>query len=156
MAVIFRTDAKNPDFIQMVSLLDQELAIADGEDHAFYAQFDTITHLKHIVLAYSGKNPVGCGSIKDYGPGIMEIKRMFVRAPFRGLGIAGELLRNLESWSRELGSESCILETGRNNPQAIRLYEKNGYQRIENYGQYKGVHKSVCFKKMLNEGPTPG
>ncbi|WP_407644578.1 hypothetical protein [Croceimicrobium hydrocarbonivorans] len=42
-----------------------------------------------------------------------------------------------------------ILETGINQPEAIRLYEKNGYQRIPNYPPYEGVETSYCFEKVL-------
>jgi putative acetyltransferase len=40
-------------------------------------------------------------------------------------------------------------ETGKRQPEAIALYEKQGYQRISNYGQYIGVENSVCFEKVL-------
>ncbi|HRZ97651.1 MAG TPA: hypothetical protein P5084_08845 [Paludibacter sp.] len=43
----------------------------------------------------------------------------------------------------------CVLETGIRQPDAIRLYEKNGYRTIPNYGQYIGVENSCCFKKRL-------
>ena len=42
------------------------------------------------------------------------------------------------------------LETGLKQPEAIRLYEKNQYNRIKNYGQYAEVESSVCFEKILD------
>jgi hypothetical protein len=39
------------------------------------------------------------------------------------------------------------LETGKKQPEAIRLYEKNGYKLIPNYGQYAKIDNSVCFEK---------
>jgi putative acetyltransferase len=53
----------------------------------------------------------------------------------------------LETWASELSFEKCILETGKRQPEAIRLYEKNGYKRIPNYGQYAQIENSVCFEK---------
>ncbi|ULQ52864.1 GNAT family N-acetyltransferase [Flavihumibacter fluvii] len=74
---------------------------------------------------------------------------MFVPLDRRGKGIASLVLVELEKWSRELGYKKCILETGKNQPEAISLYGKNGYDIIPNYGQYKDIENSVCFEKIL-------
>jgi GNAT superfamily N-acetyltransferase len=149
-----RTDAAHPDFIALVHRLDADLAIRDGEDHAFYAQFNTLHQIRHVVIAYDDNNiPVGCGAIKAYGEGQMEVKRMYTLPEARGGGIASMVLRALEQWAIEMSCESCILETGFQQPEAIALYEKNGYRRIANYGQYAGVGNSICFEKKLN---SPG
>lgn len=76
---------------------------------------------------------------------------MFVLPEFRGQGIAGRVLRELERWAVELGFEKLILETGKAMPEAIRLYSKNGYTPIPNYGQYKNIESSVCMHKPLQE-----
>ena len=57
-------------------------------------------------------------------------------------------METLESWAKDLGFGSMILETGIRQIDAINLYQKT-YQPIENYGQYEGVATSVCFKKAL-------
>lgn len=149
MLEILRCTAENPDFKELVHLLDAELAERDGDDHAFYAQFNHVVTIKHVLVAYRDKQPVGCGAIKDYETGVMEVKRMYVRRECRGEGIAGKVLSGLEAWAQELGKHKCVLETGMNQPEAIRLYQKSGYQRIPNYGQYAAVDNSVCFEKML-------
>lgn len=146
---IERTNSTNPDFQLLVTQLDAELAIRDGDDHAFYHQFNKIDAINHVVVAYRQHQAIGCGAIKKYSAQIMEVKRMFVPHAFRGQGVAGTLLRELEHWAKELGITACILETGVNQPEAIRLYEKSGYRRIENYGQYKGISTSICFQKEL-------
>ena len=79
----------------------------------------------------------------------MEVKLMYTAPEQRGQGIAGQVLGNLESWAHELGYARCLLETGIRQPYAIRLYEKHGYTRIPNYGQYAGVANSVCMEKKL-------
>ena len=68
----------------------------------------------------------------------------------RGLGIAGQVLAELEAWAIELGFSESILETGKKQPEAIRLYQKSGYQLIPNFGQYHGVDNSVCMRKTLS------
>jgi GNAT superfamily N-acetyltransferase len=79
----------------------------------------------------------------------MEIKRMFVPREKRGQGIASLILQELEKWCEELNYEKCILETGERQPEAIRLYKKNHYKIIPNFGQYANVESSVCFEKKL-------
>lgn len=146
---ILRTDASNPDFITLVQLLDAELAIRDGETHDFYHQFNKIDALKHVIVLYEGARPLSCGALKEYAPGVMEVKRMFTQAAFRGKGLAARVLAALEDWADTMGYHTCILETGINQPEAIALYKKCGYGLIPNYGQYAGVDNSFCFEKNL-------
>lgn len=148
MMKLIRTNSENQDFIQLVKMLDEYLAYTDGEDHAFYDQFNKIDMLKHCVVLYEEENPVGCGAIKPYDHDSAELKRMFVIPEFRGKGYASQILSELENWAKELGFESVILETGIKQLEAIKLYGKT-YELTENYGQYEGVKNSLCFKKQL-------
>lgn len=149
MISLKRTNSNNLDFKKLVGLLDAELAIKDGDDHAFYHQFNSIDLIKYALVAYLDNNPIGCGAIKKFDDSRMEIKRMFVIADFRGKGIAGKILSELEQWSIELGFKKCILETGINQQEALALYNKSGFKRIPNYGQYADVKNSFCFEKVL-------
>jgi GNAT superfamily N-acetyltransferase len=145
-----RTDSNDPDFRKLVSMLDAELRELDGEDHAFYAQFNTITELRYAVVAYDGSEPVGSGALKAFSTDALEVKRMFVPVSKRNKGIASIVLRELEKWTRELGYSICILETGNRQPDAIALYQKNGYIRIPNFGPYTEDANSVCFEKVVS------
>lgn len=144
-----RTNSEDPDFHPLVAELDKDLAIRDGDEHAFFAQFNKIDAIKYVVIAYENESPVGCGALKAYETGIMEVKRMFVSPEQRGKGIASLILAELEQWAKELESTTCILETGKKQHEAIALYAKCGYTVMENYGQYAGVASSVCFEKKL-------
>jgi putative acetyltransferase len=149
MLSLIRTTSANADFIKLVSLLDLELAERDGDEHPFYDQFNKIDNIRYVVVAYENEKPVGCGAIKEYAPGIMEIKRMYTDLAVRGKGVASAVLQELISWAKELNYQKCILETGIRQPDAIRLYQKNGFQSIPNFGQYQGITSSVCFEKEL-------
>ena len=151
MIRIVRTNSDNPDFIKLVRLLDAFLAEIDGEEHAFYAQFNKTARMKHAVVAYDDDVPVGCGAIKEYSPQAMEVKRMYTLPEQRGKGIASRVLKELENWAAELSYEKCVLETGKRQPEAIALYAKSGYRMIPNYGQYQTVENSVCFEKELHQ-----
>jgi len=150
MFKLLRTDSQNPDFISLVQLLDVELAQRDGDEYSFYAQFNQLAAIKHVMVAYDAdRKPAACGALKEYAPDIMEVKRMFTLSTNRGKGLASNVLQALETWAIEMGYQTCILETGPKQPEAIRLYEKNGYEHIHNYGQYVGVVNSICFEKRL-------
>ena len=146
---VLRTDSNNKDFIDLVKLLDADLAKRDGEEHDFYNQYNSIDHLSHVIVLYKDDNAIGCGALKEYDPSSMEIKRMFTSPSSRKSGIATIILAELEKWALELEYDSTVLETGKRQPEAIQLYKKNGYQQIDNYGQYKGIENSICFEKVL-------
>ena len=145
-----RTDANDNDFKSLVLLLDQELRVRDGDDHLFYAQFNALVRINHVVVAYLDGEVAGCGAFRSFDPGIAEIKRMFVSPTSRRRGIAAQILKELESWALEEQFKTCILETGFNQPEAIALYQKSGYTVIPNYGPYIGISNSVCMKKLIN------
>lgn len=151
MITLTRATSNNTDFQMLVKQLDSDLKIRDGDDHPFYDQFNKIDSIKHTVIAYENEEPVGCGAIKQYEEGTMEVKRMFVPPIHRGKGIATIVLTELERWATELSFKKCVLETGKMQPEAIALYTKNGYKIIPNYGQYNGVENSVCFEKLLDD-----
>jgi putative acetyltransferase len=147
---LIRTDSEHTDFRKLVALLDQDLAIRDGDDHAFYAQFNKVDAIKEVIVAYQNDVPVGCGAIKPFSITEAEIKRMFVHTDYRKQGIAAQIVTELENWAIELGFTSTVLETGKKQPEAIALYQKIGYHITPNYGQYMGVDNSVCMSKPLN------
>ena len=149
MIKIIRTDSDNKDFIELVKYLDTDLAVKDGDQHSFYNQFNKIDKIKYVVIVYENDKAAGCGAIKEYAPGIVEIKRMYTSPESRGKGIATKILNELEIWATELRYEKCILETGKKQPDAIGLYKKNGYKLIPNYGQYAGIEYSLCFEKEI-------
>jgi len=149
MLSLIRTGSHHPDYQKLVALLDADLRVRDGDDHAFYAQFNKSDAIQHVILAYDGNQAVGCGALKHYESGTMEVKRMYVSESCRGKGIASTVLPALEQWAKELHAGRLILETGTMQPEAIALYKKQGYAVIANYGQYAGVANSVCFEKKL-------
>ncbi|TKC63903.1 GNAT family N-acetyltransferase [Pedobacter hiemivivus] len=149
MIAFVRTDSTNQDFIDLVKLLDKDLAVRDGEEHSFYAQFNKIDLIENVVVAYENEKAVGCGAFKYFDDLTAEIKRMYVLETARGKKVASKVLIELEAWAKEMAFNKTILETGIRQPEAIGLYGKMGYAIIPNYGQYEGVENSVCFEKAL-------
>ena len=118
--------------------MDEEIRLS-GADHP-HVQIPRLGELdaiwaRRIVLAFDADTA--------------EIKRMYVKKQNRGKRYASFILIELEKWAKELSFQKCILETGINQKEAIRLYKRNGYTLIPNYGQYAEVDKSFCFEKVL-------
>lgn len=152
MINLLRTTSDNPDFQELVRQLDVELRVRDGNEAEFYLQFNKIDTIKHAIVGYENDEAVGCGALRPYDAGTVEIKRMYVPLEKRGQGIASKILIELETWAAEFAFKKCILETGYKQPEAIALYTKNGYRQIPNYGQYQNVENSVCFEKVIVPG----
>jgi len=144
-----RTTSNNPEFAVLVKQLDVYLADKDGSEHAFYAQYNKVDAIKHVIVAYEDEEPIGCGAIKEFSSDAMEVKRMYTAPAGRQKGVASQILSELEKWASELGYKKCVLETGKRQLEAISLYKKNGYETIPNYGQYIGIENSICFEKKL-------
>jgi putative acetyltransferase len=144
-----KTNAANADFQAIIAQLDAYLAILNGDKNDFYKSYNSIEPLQNVIVTYLDTKPIGCGAFKPIDTQTAEIKRMFVYENVRGKGIASVILSELEIWAKELGYKKCVLETGIFMPDAIALYQKNGYQKMANYGQYKNVDSSICFEKYL-------
>ncbi len=150
MITLKRTNSEDKDFHELVMLLNKDLQDRYGAIQDFYSRFNSIKDLPTVVVAYYQGQPVGCGCFKQFDDGSVEIKRMYVSNEQRGNGIGTTILAELEKWAAELKMDSIVLETGNNQPEAVHLYGKMGYNVIPNYGQYSGMETSICMKKELN------
>jgi putative acetyltransferase len=149
MLVLIRTDSGNEDFQNLIGLLDLHLNERHGTLQTVYDKFNVVHAIGTVVVAKVDKQPAGCGCFKPFDKDTIEIKRMFVKSENRGMGIATRILIELEAWAAELGFSRSILETSKKLSEAINLYKKNGYEQIENFGQYGCMENSVCFAKKL-------
>ena len=101
-----------------------------------------------VVVAREGDRAVGMGALVEKH-GYAEIKRMYLRDEARGHGTADGILQSLEAAARAAGVDTLQLETGPLQPAAIAFYERNGFTRIPNFGEYVDSEYSVCFGKRL-------
>lgn len=86
-----------------------------------------------LVVAYVDGRPAGCVAMRDLGDGVSEMKRMYVPEEFQGMGIGRALLDRVVADARAAGYRSMRLETSVRQTDAIRLYERSGFRRIEMY-----------------------
>jgi len=100
-----------------------------------------------FFLLRENGTPAGCGGIQLFGTAYGELKRMYVRPRFRGLGFGKLLLKHLEDYARTHGVGLLRLETGIHQAQAIGLYERMGFRRISPFGSYKEDPLSLFYEK---------
>lgn len=93
--------------------------------------------------------PAGCGGVQFFGTEYGELKRMFVRPQFRGLGLAKLMLEHLEAHALAHHIRTLRLETGIHQTEAIGLYQGFGYLEIPPFGEYAPDPLSRFFEKRL-------
>lgn len=97
-----------------------------------------------------GGIPAGCGGVQFFGTEYGELKRMFVRPQFRGLGLAKQMLEHLEAYTREHHIPVMRLETGIHQQEAIGLYLRMGYGSCPPFGEYVDDPLSRFFEKKIS------
>jgi GNAT superfamily N-acetyltransferase len=109
--------------------------------------------LSVILLARDDAGAVlGCGALRQLGPGTAELKRMYVVPAARGRGVSKLVLAALEDAGRERGWTRLRLETGPRQPEAIGLYSGAGYRPVGAFGVYAGdpaATGSLFFERVL-------
>jgi len=147
-----RTNSSDKDFIYLTKLLDKELWKQYGNEQAKYDKHNFLLNDEKAIVIYDNDTPIGCGAFRELSDkNSVEIKRMFVRKKYRGKGLGKLLLNEIESWAKELGFQSAILETGFKQTEAVLLYEKLGYTKIPNYPPYENMRESICMKKIFQQ-----
>ena len=99
------------------------------------------------LVATSDGRPVACGGVLDLGSGVAEIKRMWVHPDWRGAGLGSRLLRDLEQLAARLGHAVVRLDTNGTLTEAIAMYDRAGYHRIDRYND--NPYAEAWFEKDL-------
>jgi GNAT superfamily N-acetyltransferase len=140
-----------PDAVALIAELNAHLEplYPSESRHGFSVQKLIADSVAFFVIRVDGA-PAGCAGIKLFGADYGEIKRMFVRPEFRGLGLAKFLLDHLGDYARTHGVDILRLETGIYQHAAISLYERLGFQRIPPFGEYREDPLSRCYEKRID------
>jgi GNAT superfamily N-acetyltransferase len=101
-----------------------------------------------FLVAYLDGEPVGCGGLKRLAPDTVEIKRVYLRPDVRGRGVSRALLAALEDAARAAGYALIRLDTGNNQPEALKLFQTSGYEAIPDYNDNPWA--SYWFEKRLS------
>ncbi len=143
------TDSDHEEFQKLSSELEKELYLRDGDLADINLELNKIDDLQNVILLFINDEAVACGAFREYDSKTAEIKRMYVMPLHRRNNLASKILGELELLAKSQLFKSILLETGKNQPEAIAFYLKHGYTQVENFGKYKESVNSVCFKKYL-------
>lgn len=102
-----------------------------------------------FLVAHIEGELAGCGAVVEQDAGYGELKRIYVRPAFRGLGVGRRLVAALEQAALERGLPHLKLETGIYQPEAIALYQRCGYTHCSRFGDYPDSASSVFMHKPL-------
>jgi putative acetyltransferase len=139
------------DAVMLIGELDAHLLAHPYTPQSRHA-FSVEKLLREAVVFFSTHYDgqlAGCGGIKIFPEEYGEVKRMWVRPQFRGLGLGKAMLNHLSEYARGRKLSLLRLETGIYEVEAIGLYERFGFQRRSPFGDYKVDPLSVYFEKSL-------
>ena len=137
--------------MQLIVELDVHLAgqpYPQESRHAFGIAKLLREGVAFFVTRYAGQ-PAGCGGLKLFGREYGEVKRMYVRPDYRGLGLGKAMLTHLAEYARERQVRVLRLETGIYQTEAMSLYEGFGFQRRPPFGEYQDDPLSAYYEKTL-------
>ena len=152
----------SPVAASLITALNEELSAMYPEPGANHFSLDpkeVAPGAGIFLVARVNERPVGCGAlrrlreeslVRELGPDVGELKRMYVAREQRGQGIGRALLARLEIEARILGLTQLVLETGTRQTEALVLYDRAGFTAIPPYGEYAAsAATSVCMSKAL-------
>ncbi|MEK8033234.1 GNAT family N-acetyltransferase [Ideonella sp. DXS29W] len=147
----------HPDVVAMLAELDEYLAsLYDPEDNYILDVQALLAPEIDFLVAEGPGGLVGCGATRQMpgepetgGQAYGEIKRMFVSPAARGQRIAVQLLGQLEQRLKSRDVSLALLETGVDQHEAVRLYERSGYIKRAAFGGYPDNGLSVFYEKRL-------
>jgi putative acetyltransferase len=150
MIMVHVEDPASPDACTLIAQLDtyQTALYPPESNHLLPVEVLAQATATFVVARMDGR-AAGCGAFVSHGGEYAEIKRMFVLPEARGLGIGRRILEEIERLIRAAGLPLARLETGIAQPEALRLYEKAGYQRRGPFGDYPNDPLSVFMEKKL-------
>ena len=149
MIEVRRVAWDDPDGVALREAQQAEVSARYGVDDSEPGPKPTAADMTLFLVAFDGEEPVGCGGLRALDATHGEVKRMYVIPARRGTGVSTAILRRLEEEARALGWERLLLETGTEQPDAMRFYEREGFARIPDYGHYVDSEISRCYAKAL-------
>ncbi len=122
----------------------------DSDEIAVPWTVDDIARAGAFVVARAGGEPAGCAGLAPMAlERTLEIVRMYVRPGFRGRRIADRMLAALEGEARARGAQVLMLRCGPRQPEALKVYERNGYVRREPFAHHRAHPTNVFYEKRL-------
>lgn len=123
--------------------------VGGAENRKSFIPYNISESIQDVLIAFINDIPVACSGLKKYSETDVEIKRVWVQPEYRGHHIATDMMRIIEERAKQQGFKCAILQTREIMTDAVKLYEKLGYYRIDNYPPYDELDGAICFAKDL-------
>jgi ribosomal protein S18 acetylase RimI-like enzyme len=138
------------DAVQLITELETELEphYPSTSRHGYSIEKLIRQKVAFFVIRKDGA-AAGCGGVQLFDGEYGELKRMYVRPQFRGLGLAKAMLEHLSNHARENGVTLLRLETGIHQRDAIKLYEGWGFKSTPPFGDYREDPLSRFYEKSI-------
>lgn len=145
------TDGTNEAFHKFYSITEEYYSKIVGgvENRKSFIPYNISMSIQDVLIAYIDDFPVACSGLKKYSEKDIEIKRVWVEPEYRGYHIATDMMKKIETKAKQLGFQRTILQTREIMADAVVLYVKLGYHRIDNYPPYNELNGAICFAKEL-------
>jgi putative acetyltransferase len=149
--------ADHPEVVALLGALDRYLGeLYEPEANHILSVEELLAPEISLFVARQGDRIVGTGAVRRMpgeagsdGRPYGEVKRMYVDPTLRGQRVGARLIDALEGALRRDGIALALLETGRDQHEALRLYERCGYTRRGAFGGYPNNGLSVFMQKTL-------
>ena len=139
----------DPDAQRLIAGMGEELDQRYGEGGLSPASAHEFAAPGVFLVADLDGRAVGCGGLRPLGDREADVKRMFVEPAVRGRGVARAVLAALVAHAREQGLTRLVLETGTEQPEAVALYESEGWSPIPPFGHYADDPRTRCYELRL-------
>ena len=143
------TDEKDERFLKLVDELDKGYYERIGDELKKYGAYNEFRDPHIVILALYNGMEIGCASYRVFDKDSVEFKRVYVKKDYRKMGIAYNLIKQLEKLVIEDNFRFSYIVTGKNNCPAIKLYKKLDYKPTDKFGQFKDDDAVICMKKVF-------
>jgi GNAT superfamily N-acetyltransferase len=120
-----------------------------GRDAAVVDPAEFLPPAGAFLVAEVDGVPAACGAWRALPSGAAEMKRVYVEPAFRRRGLARVVVAALEDGAALAGHRVLVLNTGRQQPEALALYAVLGYTPVPGYGVYACAADAVFLGKEL-------
>ena len=145
------TDGNDIDFQKFYMKTEEYYSNIVGgiENRKEFIPYNISECITEVLIVYIDDEAVGCAGLKRYSEIDVEIKRVWVEPEQRGHHIALDMMAQIEERASYDGYKRTILQTREIMEDAVELYKKLGYTKIDNYPPYDRLDGAICFAKEL-------
>lgn len=143
MIKILRMDVMAQDFVNLCNELDDFMLNFGDVEKSSYCRYSLCENIIGAFVAYINNIPVGCAAYRNVTDGIAELKRVYVKKEYRGIGISSSLLKEIETQLKEDGYHTITLGTLLSLESAVNLYKNHGFKNMSIEGLYVRMLKKL-------------